>query len=44
MSIHLSTCCAPIPGDTVKAYVVAGKGFTVHQSDCEELKKLSLKQ
>ena len=40
MSIHLSTCCAPIPGDTVKAYVVAGKGFTVHQSDCEELKKI----
>ena len=40
MSIHLSSCCAPIPGDSVKAHVVVGKGFTIHQSDCDELKKI----
>ena len=40
MSIHLSSCCAPIPGDSVRAHVVVGKGFTIHQSDCDELKKI----
>ena len=40
MSIHLSSCCAPIPGDSVRAHVVAGKGFTIHQSDCDELNKI----
>ena len=40
MSIHLCNYCTPIPGDFVKAYVVEGRGFTVHRSDCEELKKI----
>ena len=39
MSIHLSECCNPIPGDLVKGIIVSGKGLLVHQADCQEIKK-----
>ncbi len=39
MSIHLSECCNPIPGDLVKGIIVSGKGLLVHQADCQEMKK-----
>ncbi len=39
MSIHLSDCCKPIPGDTVKGFILSGKGLIVHQADCLEIKK-----
>ena len=39
MSIHLSECCNPIPGDLVKGIIVSGKGLLVHQADCQEIKR-----
>ena len=39
MSIHLSECCKPIPGDLVRGIIVSGKGLIVHQADCQEIKR-----
>jgi len=39
MSIHLSKCCKPIPGDLVKGLILSGKGLIVHQADCIEIMK-----
>ncbi len=34
----LARCCAPIPGDEVRGYITRGRGITVHQSGCANLK------
>tara|TARA_B100000287_G_scaffold234088_1_gene220448 strand:+ start:1032 stop:3161 length:2130 start_codon:yes stop_codon:yes gene_type:complete len=42
MSLHYASCCNPIPGDTVLAYISQGKGLIVHIDSCEELKKIKI--
>lgn len=38
MLYTLARCCAPIPGDEVKGYITRGRGITVHQAVCANLK------
>ena len=42
MSLHYASCCNPIPGDTVLAYISQGKGLIIHIDSCEELKKIKI--
>jgi len=37
MAIHFARCCHPIPGDQITGVMIAGKGITIHTSDCENL-------
>ena len=39
MSIHYASCCNPIPGDSVIAYISQGKGLMIHVDTCDEIKK-----
>ena len=36
-SMHLSTCCSPIPGDRIVGVMIADKGLHIHTIDCERL-------
>lgn len=36
-SMHLSTCCSPIPGDRIVGVMVEGGGLHIHTIDCEKL-------
>jgi GTP pyrophosphokinase len=38
LSHNLARCCAPIPGDEVKGYITRGRGISVHQSTCANLR------
>ena len=42
MSLHYASCCNPIPGDTVLAYISQRKGLIIHIDSCEELKKIKI--
>jgi GTP pyrophosphokinase len=37
LSVHLSECCHPLPGDRIVGILQAGKGVDVHTIDCESL-------
>ena len=36
-SLHLSTCCSPIPGDRIIGVMIKGQGLHIHTIDCEKL-------
>ena len=37
VSMHLSGCCSPIPGDRIVGYQSEGRGVDIHAIDCEVL-------
>lgn len=37
VSLHLSECCSPIPGDRIVGIQSAGKGVVIHTIDCDVL-------
>ncbi len=39
VSLHISPCCSPIPGDRIIGAQDAGRGIAIHTIDCEELAK-----
>lgn len=42
-SINLAKCCSPKPGDKIKGFILRGKGVSIHEVDCRDLKKLQKK-
>ncbi len=37
MSVHVSECCHPLPGDRIVGITGGGRGIDVHTIDCEKL-------
>lgn len=35
---HIAKCCQPVPGDHILGFITQGRGISVHQKDCEQLK------
>jgi GTP pyrophosphokinase/guanosine-3',5'-bis(diphosphate) 3'-pyrophosphohydrolase len=44
VSIHLSSCCYPVPGDRIVGYQSEGRGVDVHTIDCDVLEKFEIQQ
>lgn len=44
VSMHLSDCCSPIPGDRIVGYQSEGRGVDIHAIDCEVLASLEDQQ
>ncbi len=40
LMMHLSKCCAPVPGDRIIGYITRGRGLTIHTEDCPNLDAL----
>ena len=44
VSMHLSSCCSPIPGDRIVGYQSDGRGVNIHAIDCDVLAGLEDQQ
>ena len=44
VSLHLSDCCSPIPGDRIVGYQNEGRGVMIHTIDCDILATLEDQQ
>jgi guanosine-3',5'-bis(diphosphate) 3'-pyrophosphohydrolase len=38
-SVHFASCCRPIPGDAILAYLGRGEGLEIHADDCPLARK-----
>ena len=38
--VHLSKCCAPVPGDRIIGFVTRGRGLSIHTVDCPNIDEL----
>jgi GTP diphosphokinase / guanosine-3',5'-bis(diphosphate) 3'-diphosphatase len=41
LMVRYSQCCQPVPGDDVIGYVTAGRGVSIHRTDCPNVLNLS---
>ena len=41
MLVTFAGCCSPVPGEPVKGFITRGRGITVHQRDCRQLKNMA---
>lgn len=41
ISVHLSKCCSPVPGDEIIGFVTRGRGVSIHRTDCINMVNLS---
>lgn len=41
VSVRLSRCCNPVPGDEIIGFVTRGRGVSVHRTDCVNVINLS---
>jgi len=37
MLVSISKCCMPVPGDEVMGFITAGRGISVHKTNCRNL-------
>lgn len=44
VSVQLSPCCLPIPGDEIVGQLKRDQGLVVHSSDCKNAKRLQVKE
>ncbi|MBC7574580.1 MAG: bifunctional (p)ppGpp synthetase/guanosine-3',5'-bis(diphosphate) 3'-pyrophosphohydrolase [Herminiimonas sp.] len=44
VSVHLSPCCQPIPGDGIMGQLKRDQGLVVHTTDCELAKRQRIKE
>ncbi|MGI4813402.1 MAG: RelA/SpoT family protein [Janthinobacterium lividum] len=40
MSVQLSPCCRPIPGDSIMGYIGIGLGMAIHTTDCRVAQRI----
>lgn len=40
MSVQLSACCRPIPGDAIMGYIGIGLGMAIHTTDCRVAQRI----
>ena len=44
LSVNFAGCCHPIPGDNIMGIVYVGKGITIHNNKCKNIKKIDNKE
>lgn len=37
MIVQFPKCCYPIPGDTIRGFISAGRGLVIHRQDCKNV-------